>query len=281
MKKYLPVTMLACCLVLALLISGCCINWDWLAKKHYERTKQVSASMEGLEQIKFDTSFGAVKVTGADITECNVIAKINGQAPTTEEAQQLAEQTKITLVPVGKVLVFEVEKPRMGSNRSVNVSYDVTVPVRTAVKCETSFGEVSLKNIAGDIDAKTSFGRIYAENTTGKVQLNTSYGEVDCDRIATGDFRAKTSFGKMDIRFSDACPADLRAQIETSFGEVIVDIPPNFSGDVAVETSFGSIKTEMPITVKGDFGNNQLKGTIGQGKGKIDLKTSFGSVKIK
>ena len=63
--------------------------------------------------------------------------------------------------------------------------------------------------------------------------------------------------------------------------EVDVAVPPNFAGDVAVETSFGSVKTELPITVKGDFGKTRFYGSIGQGKGKIDLKTSFGSIKIK
>jgi hypothetical protein len=248
---------------------------------HYERTESLSASMAGLERIKIDTSFGSVKIISADTTECSVTATINGQAPTLEEAKQLAEQTKITLVPEGKVLIFKVERPTLSNNRSIGVSFDVTVPARTGIKCETSFGAVELKNITGDIDAKTSFGKIYAENITGKVQLDTSYGEVDCDKITTDNFSAKSSFGKMDIDFSAACPADIRAKIETSFGDVDVAVPPNFAGDVAVETSFGSVKTDLPITVKGDFGKTKLYGSIGQGKGKIDLKTSFGSIKIK
>ena len=281
MRRYLPITLLACCLVLTSLVCGCCMCWGWPAKAHYETTVQLSASMAGLKQIKIDTSFGNVKITGADTTECSVTAEINGQAPTLDEARQLAEQTKITLAADGKVLVFKIEKPTLSNNRSIGVSFDVTMPARTGIKCETSFGNVELKNITGDIDAKTSFGKIYAENITGKVQLDTSYGEVDCKGITTGDFRATSSFGKMDIAFSNVCPADIRARIETSYGEVNVDIPPNFAGDVAVETSFGSVRTELPITVKGDVGKTRLNGTIGQGKGKMELKTSFGSIKIK
>jgi len=263
--------------------------WGWPAKAHYETTVQMSASMAGLEQIKIDTSFGSVKIIGADTTDCTATATINGQAPTLDEARQLAEQTKITLVTEGKVLVFKVEKPNTNGNRSIGVSYDVTVPNRTGIKCETSFGNVELKNITGNIDAKTSFGKIYADNITGRIQLDTSYGAVDCEKITTDNFSAKSSFGKMDIDFSAACPPDIRARIETSFGDVDVAVPPNFAGDVAVETSFGSVKTELPITVKGDFGKTKLYGTIGKpapggverGKGKMDLKTSFGSIKIK
>ncbi len=299
MRRYLPVVLLACCLVLAALICGCCVHWGWHKQEHFERTETLSASMAGLEQIKIDTSFGDVKITGSDTTQCSATAKINAQAPTIEEARQLAEQTKIILVPEGTVLVFRIEKPHLGHNRSVGVAYEVTIPTKTAIKCDTSFGKVdlknitgnidaktsfgkiSLKNIVGDIDAKTSFGKISADNITGKIRLDTSFGEVDCEAINTPDFQAKSSHGKMNINFSDACPADLHARIETSFGEVDVDVPSNFAGDLVAETSFGSVKTDMPITIKGEVGRTGLKGTIGEGKGSIVLKTSFGAIKIK
>jgi len=61
MKRYLPVTLLACFLVLTSLVCGCCMCWGWPAKAHFERTEQLSASMAVLERIKIDTSFGSVK----------------------------------------------------------------------------------------------------------------------------------------------------------------------------------------------------------------------------
>lgn len=267
--------------------SGCCMCWGWRGQEKYERTEQLSSPMAGLERLSVDTSFGEVKINGAETTDCNVTARITGQASTVEEAKQLAEQTQIKLETDGKTLVIKAEKPYQAEksyfkhNRSIGIAYDITVPVKTSINCKTSFGEVQLENITGDVVAHTSFGQLKAKNITGKIELNTSYGEVDCREITTGDFFAKTSFGEMDVIFSDACPADMKAKIETSFGELDADIPSNFTGDVSVETSFGSIKTDLPITIKGNFGKDRFTGKIGEGSGKLDFKTSFGNVTIK
>jgi DUF4097 and DUF4098 domain-containing protein YvlB len=237
--------------------------------------------MTGLERISVDTSFGDVKINGADTTDCNVTAKITAKAPTAEEAKQLAEQTQIKLETDGKTLVIKADKPHLKHNRSIGIAYDITVPTKTIIKCKTSFGGIKLANIEGDIDAHTSFGEIDAEETNGKMQLDTSYGEVDCERITSADFTAKSSFGKIEVGFSDSCPANLSAKIETSFGEIDLRMPRNFAGHIAVETSFGKINTDLPILVKGGFGKDRLTGTIGDGPGSLDLKTSFGNVTIK
>jgi DUF4097 and DUF4098 domain-containing protein YvlB len=270
-------------------VSGCCICWSWGGQERYERTESLSAPMAGLERISVDTSFGDVKINGADTADCSVVAKITGNAPTTEEAKQLAEQTQIKLETEGNTLVIRAEKPNLKHNRSIGVAYDITVPTKTSVNCRTSFGAVELANIEGDIDTHTSFGEIDIEKISGKILLDTSYGDVDCKQIVSPDFSAKTSFGKIDIEFSDACPADLKAKIETSYGDVKVDLPSAFAGRVSAETSFGKIKTDLPVLVKGAFGKDHLEGTIGQpalsgvegGTGSLDLKTSFGSVKIR
>ena len=73
----------------------------------------------------------------------------------------------------------------------------------------------------------------------------------------------------------------MKAKIETSYGAVNVDIPAGFAGQITAETSFGSIRSDLPITVKGEIGKSHIRGTIGQGTGMLDLKTSFGSIKIK
>ncbi|MFH1371200.1 MAG: DUF4097 family beta strand repeat-containing protein [Planctomycetota bacterium] len=264
-----------------ILVSGCCICWGWRGQEQYERTESFSAAMEGVERISVDTSFGDIKIIGADTNDCNVIAVITGQAPTAEEAKQLAEQTRITLETDGNTLVVKVDKPHLKRNRSIGISYDIVVLKQTGIKCQSSYGYIKIVNIEGAIESHTSYGDVIADNITGRMQLETSYGDVDCKQITSSDFTAKSSFGDIAVDFSDICPEALKAGIKTSYGDIVMDAPSNFAGDVSLETSFGKIRTEVPITVKGEFGKDHLKGTIGEGAGKLDLKTSFGSVTIK
>ncbi len=268
-------------LVVIIAACGCCINIGSWNQERYERNEQVSAAMAEAEQIRVDTSFGEITITGTDTNDCNVTARITGQAPTADEAKSLAEQTHIRLETEGKNLVVRAEKPHVRNNRSIMISYNLVVPTKTDIRCKSSYGEIKMTNIRGDVAAHTSFGDIVAENITGRMQLNTSYGRVDCKKITCAEFAANSSFGDIEVVFSEACPSDLSAKITTSYGAIDADVPINFAGAVAVETSFGKIKTEVPLMIKGDIGRTRLTGTIGEGNGKLEFKTSFGSVTLK
>jgi DUF4097 and DUF4098 domain-containing protein YvlB len=281
--KYRITTLLTAGIFVGVIITlcGCCINFGWFEQKHYERTEQVSTPMQETPQISVDTSFGDVTITGADTNDCNVTAKITGQAPTADEAQTLAEQTHIKFKTEGNTLVIEAEKPHLKKNRSVLISYNIVVPVGTGIKCKSSYGRLTMSNIKGNVTARTSFGDVVAKEITGRIELNTSYGKVDCSQITCAEFAANSSFGDIEVVFAGACPSDLKAKITTSYGSVETDIPTNFAGQVVVETSFGKIKTEVPFVVSGEVSRSRLEGTIGEGSGKLDLKTSFGSITIK
>ncbi len=282
MKGYLPTALLACCvLVAAITVCGCCIDFGWWNQERYERTEQVSAAMAEAEQINVDTSYGEITVSGAETSDCNVTARITGQAPTADEARSLAEQTHIKLETEGKTLVVRAEKPHVRNHRSIMISYNIVVPTKTGIKCKSSHGEIKLTNIRGNVIANTSFGDIVAEGITGRVQLDTSYGKVDCRQITCSDFAAKSSFGDIEVGFADTCPSDLSAKITTSYGGIDADVPTNFAGEVVIETSFGKINTQVPLMIKGDVGKTRLTGTVGEGNGKLNLKTSFGSVTIR
>ena len=50
------------------------------------------------------TQFGSITVTGTDVADCNVVAKVVAHAPTEEEAQELAEQVEIVGESAGSTL---------------------------------------------------------------------------------------------------------------------------------------------------------------------------------
>jgi DUF4097 and DUF4098 domain-containing protein YvlB len=250
-------------------------------KERYERIEQVSAPTTGIEQLSVDTNYGDIIIKGADANGCDVSAKITAQAPTTDEAKSLAEQTKITLEPQGKILFVRAQKPETKKNSSISISYTITVPKNTGLECKSSYGNIRLANTIGDVTANTSYGDVTVETVSGKLRLNTSYGKVDCKQITCADFSANSSFGDVLVAFSNACPNDLKVKIATSYGDIDADVPLDFAGDVSIDTSFGKIKTDLAIVVKGELGKSHLSGTIGQGgEGSLELKTSFGSVKI-
>jgi hypothetical protein len=199
-KNHWTIVAVGCSL---LLVSSCGIRIDGWPQAKYERTVRQQVSLARGSTVVAETSSGSVNVAGADIADCNVIATICARAPSEEEAQELAEQVKITLEPTDETLTVGAEKPHLKRNRSISISYSITVPTQTGANCRSSYGSL--------------------------------------------DFVA----------------------------------PPDFAGQVELRTSYGSIKTALPVTVTGEISKKAIKGTIGQGEGKLDLQTRSGSIHLK
>jgi DUF4097 and DUF4098 domain-containing protein YvlB len=389
-------TVLALCVCLASLLGfcGCDIQiGDWPRAK-YERIVQRRASIAPNSTLVAETRVGSISIAGADVSDCNVVATISARAPTEEEAKELAEAVQIQLEPSGKTLAVRAHKPTLKRNRSISISYDITVPRQTDVECSSSYGPIKLANLDGNVQGKTSSGSveahniqgsanletsygsikctdvsgdtiklksssgsITAESVRGSAQLDTSYGSITCRDISGGDVRLKTSSGKItlskasfgdcdvdtsygsitsdeldgnsiklysgsgsinvikaaakttdistsygritcrDIETSEftaksgsgnievvcsrSAPADIVATAITSYGSIDFAAPPNFCGQVDLSTSYGSVKTELPVTLTGELGRKKIKGNVGEGNGRLYLKTSSGSISLK
>ena len=228
-------------LCLLILLSGCYINIGGCGRAKFERTDELSAPLLAGSSLAAETGFGSITVTGADVVDCHVIAEIYVQAPTEEEAARIAEKVKIKLVPAGTTLTVKVEKPKLKSNRSVGVSFNITLPKQTNIDCETSFGSIKVDNINGSVKAKTSFAAINCDNIKGPIHLETSYGGITCRNITSADITATSSFGGIDIDCSPSSPPDINANIVTSYGNIDLTTPPAFAGKADLQTSYGSI----------------------------------------
>jgi hypothetical protein len=131
--------------------SGCDIQIGHWSQAKYERTVQRQAPLVAGSTLVARTSLGSVTITGADVADCSVVAEITGRAPTEEEAQELAEKVEIELETVGNTLTVKAHKPSTRHNRSVSISYNITVPKQTHVECASSYGAIKLSDIGGNV----------------------------------------------------------------------------------------------------------------------------------
>ena len=345
------------CLWLLFTVAGCDIHIGNISQAKYQRTVEKQSPLETDSTLVVGTSSGSITINGVDVSECNVLAEITARAPTEQEAQEIAEQVFIILEKSDRTLTVRADKPRLKNNRSISISYDITVPRQTIVQCKSSYGALKLSNIDGDVNGKTSSGSIDAETIAGSVDLDTSYGSVTCLDVTGGDVKvkissgqiklsrasfgncdlhtsygsitaeqldgdsvklhsssgsgnvvkasvpamdlftsygqitcrditvadivAKTSSGGIDIECSNSSPSDMTANIVTSYGGIDFTAPAGFSGQVELGTNYGSVSTDLPITISGQVSKKKITGMVGQGNGKVFLKTNSGSVRLK
>lgn len=276
MKKNYWVTLaVGLCLCWLLATGGCVI-----ATAKYERTVQLSAPLQEGSLFAAKTHNGSITVNGVDVGECNVTATITARAVTEEEAQKLAEQTKVTLEPSGNKLTAKIVKPRRRRNQSISVSLNVTVPNRTDLQLTTHNGAVEITNITGQVNGTTHNGRVTAMQVSGTAKLQTHNGWVRCEEIS-GDAQLKTYNGGVKAYYCEAAPAVCNVSITSHNGSIEFAAPPGFSAQVEASTHNGSIRTDLPIAVTGKVSKRKLTGTIGAGEGKLYLQTHNGSIRIR
>jgi hypothetical protein len=237
--------------------------------------------MAGVDALEAETAFGSIKVVGGDVTDCRITARIFAQGRTSERARELVEQMEIKAETIGRTLAVSLVKPKTRGNCCAGADLDIILPRQTGLGCVTSYGSIKVAHISGDVTARTSFSNIKANDVEGSLDLKTSFGRIKCRDITSPNISAKSSFGDVDIVCSAAGASELSADVCTSYGNIEFTPPPGFCGVVDLRTSFGDIKTDLPVTVRGSMSKDRIVGAVGDEGGKLRLRTSFGSIKIR
>jgi hypothetical protein len=286
--------------LLCLLIAAvsCFYAGGCIPKAQYKRIVNLSAPLPAGGLFEAQTYNGCINITGTDATECNLTATITTRAYTEENAQKLAEEVEITLVPSGNKLTAKIKKPEFTWCKSICVSLDVTVPNKTNADLATHNGTLTIKNLTGQLNGTTHNGNVTAEKISGTAKLKTHNGKIACKEVAgntqiqthngsviceeaSGDIKLRTHNGNAKASYSETSPPVCNVSMVTHNGSVSLTVPPNFSAKVEASTHNGSIDTYLPITVTGEVTKKKLTGTIGKGEGELYLVTHNGSINIK
>ncbi|MGB2863832.1 MAG: DUF4097 family beta strand repeat-containing protein [Sedimentisphaerales bacterium] len=271
---------LGCLLCLVMFMTGCISIGGCTMQAKYERTVQLSAPLSPGSAFEAQTQNGSITINGADVADCNMTATIVARAATDEEAQELAEKVKVTLIPSGNRLITKIDKPTRLINKSVSVSLDVELPNQTDLELLTHNGGVVLSDITGKINATTHNGKVAIENVTGTTALKTHNGSVTCNEIS-GDSKLSSHNGKVKAFYSESAASICNISMITHNGSIELATPPDYSAKVKASTHNGSINTDLPITVTGKVSKSKLTGTIGAGEGELYLETHNGSIRIR
>ena len=262
------------CVLLLLAGAGCEIEMGNWGQAHYEKVLDRHTALEPGCTLDVDTSSGSVTINGAEVSECSVTATITARAPSEAEAQALGEQVTIRLEQNERTLKVRADKPKLGNNRSISVSYAIIAPRRTNVQCHSAYGSLDLANLEGTVDGKTGSGSIEAENIQGTTHLDTSYGSITCRNVAGQEVTLHSGSGSVtagDIKGT--------ARMASSYGAVECE---GFSdGDLFLKSGSGRV-----TIADATFGECEANSSYGPVTGRhlngnaIRLRSSSGSVEL-
>lgn len=226
-------------------------------------------------KIRVNDGFIDVYPSNTNTIKVNYIVKKRGHLISMDR-DELERHVDVNVIHNGRNLEIEIRRNRNGywSNWKdrYHVSFEITVPKKTACDlrssdgniylkgleanqiCKTSDGDIELSFIKGDVKGTTSDGDVFANEIFGFTDLKTSDGDVKIKNIL-GDCNLVTSDGNIDV-------FDTKGEIfaHTSDGNITFD---DLKGSLEAETSDGNIKGSIIDLYK-----------------KLDLSTSDGDIDI-
>ncbi len=240
------------------LIAGCNEN------KRYVRTVEMPLEIVDGQKLVLSSNVGSIAISGKNIENGSIIAKITGKGDTVEKAKKVAESISIKVEgEIGRNNVcIKINKPIGVKDNWYAVDYTIESPENISVKSRTNVGSISISNIKGDITTGVNVGSVSCKNIFGKVNL-------------------KTNVGNITLIYNEHAPSQIDSVLSTDIGNITFQSPDNLSAQVNATTNVGSINTRLPITVKGNLSSKNIRGVIGNGEGSIKLKTNVGSINIK
>ena len=127
-------------------------------------------------------------------------------------------------------------------------------------------GEVSLRNIEGEVEVSAQYNSVELENVSGPVTVKTIYGHVEAsfDTNMKGPISIVSVYGYVDVTLPSATKANLK--MSTSYGEIYV--APDFKIEIDRQ---GDLVSE----------SDRVSGKINGGGINIDLSCNYGKVYLR
>lgn len=147
------------------------------------------------------------------------------------------------------------------SDVSASVDYRISLPARASLDVHTVNGEIQVSAISGDIRLRSTNGDVVVGESSGRVDARTTNGgiEVELHQVEA----------LSDMEF------------QTTNGGIRLYLPSEIAASIEARTTNGTIDTDFPIQVQGTFRRNRLEGNINGGGGRIELRTTNGSIRIR
>lgn len=215
--------------------------------------------------IKVQNINGLIEITGWDQSEVRVVTTKTGKnAQELEHAISQQKHTEDTLTI--KTNIEPVSKGFLGIGRkrsSASIDYKIWAPKQSKLnEIRSVNGRVEIRDIQGPVDVETVNGPAKAEGLGSDVEISTVNGPINASL--------------------PQAPDNGSIKLETVNGRIELKLPPNVDAEIKAKAVNGSIKNEFGLSTEKKFPiGRELKGTLGNGKLDVKLKSVNGAINVR
>jgi hypothetical protein len=311
------------------------------AEKEFEKKKNITQiyDLSASDRVSLSNKFGNIKVNTWTESKIKVEVEIEVNAQTEDKATKILDGITINHSKEGGVVSFKtkIDNDKTGGNRmnrsddgnhedcescdeknknkngswgnlGMKINYTVFLPASTTMKLYNEFGNTTLSNYSGALDAHNKFGNFIAETlSSSENEIFVEFGNAEIKSLSKPDLTVK--FGNCDLAnvvgagalkyefcgdvnvTLDKSVGDLK--IKNSYSNIELTLNDNTNATFNIKSSYGDVKNKNKnLTMKSDedddddekgccnFTKNH-KGTIGSGLAVVTISNSYGKIKFR
>lgn len=316
MKKHIKLfSPLFLFLILYLPLPSLATGRDEEVKK--KRTINKSYTVTADDKLEIENSFGNVVVSTWDKNEISVDIEIGAKAPTEQKAQDIMDQIDVKEIHNGHIISFKTKVGDIdnGNNRhnhhknsdderAFYIHYTIHMPAANRLQLENSFGMTTIPDLHGEVNLTSKFGGLIAGKLDNVDAIDVEFGKASIGEIHNGKVAFKfnnkgSTIGKIsgNVKISSEFSHNVQFTIGNdiqelsvfeSYSGVRMIVTKGLSAEFNVHTSFGHFHNDSEFNISehreggdNDYGphfDKDYTGKAGDGKAKIKIKSSFGTV---
>lgn len=225
-----------------------------------EHTQTIEIDADRVETASYRTHNGKVVVTGAEGDSDPIVLQVTRRAGGDDE--QDAREALRNLRLVHEVddgdLVVRTEWDDREDNWQAVIHYEVVQPARIATRARVHNGAVKLTDMAAPVRVETHNGSAKVSGAIPRIELETHNGVLEA------------SVHDVD---------QVEGSITAHNGTVRVVLDESVSTRLHADTHNGSIRNSLPLAEE-YRGDDHLAGRLGDGRGKLRIRTHNGTIRI-
>lgn len=283
-----------------------------------QRLINKSYDVTGEDKLTIDNEFGNVVISTWEKQQITVDIEIGVRASTDEKARDIMDKIDVHDSREGHDIKFKTNVDEIHNNinnlngnrgrnddngRGFYIDYVVHMPAANALTIENSFGKTEVPEMRGPVALTSKFGSLNAGRLDNVEQIDVEFGKADIDAVNNGKivikFDKEARIGKVEGSAKISCEFSQHVQIRLandiqdlslfeSYSGVRLVVNKDLSANFEVHTSFSSFHNDSDFSIdekeeEGDMGphfDKDYSGKAGDGKAKVRIKSSFGSVRL-
>ncbi|HEY3756366.1 MAG TPA: DUF4097 family beta strand repeat-containing protein [Opitutaceae bacterium] len=249
------------------------------------------------------TYHGAVRVHPAPVGTIQVKTQVSAGVSDDHEFARILGAFHWNAQSDGRQVTVDVTGPDLHfvwrENEDLEVTFDITVPLRCAVEVVDGNGSVEIGNLQGSAHVQTQRGIVYLKHIDGDVVASTSESALVLGACAgsarlsdqKGDIRVGPVDGALDATAVsgdiDVLLAKGRTSLKTNSGDITLGLPKRVGGDIDVRTNSGDITLKVNRAASATFHLTSVWGHVhagvpiqvqagGDGKSNLDGQLNAG-----